>query len=116
MKDFILPIKKSGVCIVDEIQRVPQLIPVIHMLIEEKLGIQFILAGSSARKLRRSVGDLLGGRALLRHMFPFSAIELKEEFSLEKALKYGLIPMVWESESPEEYVRAYVSAYLKEEV
>src|SRR5690349_19201293 len=54
--------------ILDEIQRAPGLLPVIHFLIEEKKGIQFIMTGSSARKLRRDVGNLLGGRALLRTM------------------------------------------------
>lgn len=114
--DFIAPLGKGEVCIIDEIQRVPDLIPVIHGLIEKDLGIQFILTGSSARKLRRNVGDLLGGRALLRHMHPFIGLELKKEFSLEKALKYGLIPMIWQSENPEEKIRGYVSVYLKEEV
>lgn len=113
---MISPLKEGDVCILDEIQRVPELIPVIHSLIEEHRGIQFILTGSSARKLRRNVGDLLGGRALLRHMPPFLAGELKDRFSLEKALLYGLVPMIWQSESPEERVRTYVSTYLKEEV
>lgn len=114
--DFVGHLKRTDVCIIDEIQRVPELIPVIHSLIEQKRGIQFILTGSSARKLRRSVGDLLGGRALLRHMPPFLASELKEKFSMQRALLYGLLPMIWDSENPEEKVRAYVSVYLKEEV
>ena len=66
--EFITPLKRGEVCIIDEIQRVPGLIPVIHSIIEKQCGLQFILTGSSARKLRRSVGDLLGGRALLRHI------------------------------------------------
>jgi len=116
LKELVGPLSSGDVCIVDEVQRVPQLIPVIHSLIEEKSGIQFILTGSSARKFRRSVGDLLGGRALLRHMGPFIASELKDDFSLEKALRYGLLPMVWQSEDPEERARNYVAVYLKEEV
>lgn len=103
-------------CIIDEVQRAPQLLPVIHLLIEEKQGIQFILTGSSARKLRRSVGNLLGGRAMLRHMGPFMASELKEEFSMKKALQFGLVPMIWQSEEPMEKARTYVAIYLKEEV
>ncbi len=116
LKEIAGTLSPGDVCIVDEVQRVPQLIPVIHSLIEEKKGIQFILTGSSARKFRRSVGDLLGGRALLRHMGPFMASELKEAFSLEKALRYGLLPMVWQSEDPEEKAQNYVAVYLKEEV
>lgn len=114
--EIVTPLQPGQVCIIDEIQRVPQLIPVIHSLIEEKKGIQFILTGSSARKLRRSLGDLLGGRALLRYMPPFMAGELKKEFSMKKALKFGLVPMIWESIDPEEKARAYVGIYLKEEV
>jgi len=114
--EFVAPLKSGDICIIDGVQRVPELIPVIHSLIEEQRGVQFILTGSSARKLRRSVGDLLGGRALLRHMYPFLASELKEEFSLQEALKFGLVPMIWQSSNREEKVRAYVSAYLKEEV
>lgn len=110
------PLKNGDICIIDEVQRAPQLLPVIHALIEEKRGIQFILTGSSARKLRRSVGNLLGGRALLRHMAPFMASELKEEFSMEKALQFGLVPMIWQSEEPREKARAYVAIYLREEV
>lgn len=116
LKDYILALKKGDICIIDEVQRVPQLIPIIHSLIEKKMGIQFILTGSSARKLRRSVGNLLGGRVLLRHMYPFTAIELQENFSMEKALKVGLIPMIWDSGNHIEQLRAYVSIYLKEEV
>ncbi|MCB1115558.1 MAG: ATP-binding protein [Chlamydiia bacterium] len=114
--EMVAPLEKGDVCIVDEIQRVPELIPVIHSLIESQIGVQFILTGSSARKLRRSVGDLLGGRALLKTMPPFLASELQDRFSLEKALKHGTVPMIWQSENPDEKVRSYVSAYLKEEV
>lgn len=116
LKEVIGPLKSGDICIIDEVQRVPQLLPVIHALIEEKRGIQFILTGSSARKLRRSVADLLGGRALLRFMTPFMASELKDEFSMEKALRFGLVPMIWQSPDPMEKARTYVAVYLKEEV
>ena len=116
LRDFVASLSKVDVCIIDEVQRAPQLIPVIHSLIEEQREVQFILTGSSARKLRRSLGDLLGGRALLRHMSPFLACELGECFSLQNALKFGLVPMIWQSKNLDEKVRAYVSVYLKEEV
>ncbi len=102
--------------ILDEIQRAPGLLPVIHFLIEQKSGIQFIMTGSSARKLRREVGNLLGGRALLRTMPPFFAAELGASFSLQKALRVGLLPMVWEATDPWERVMSYVGVYLREEV
>jgi hypothetical protein len=74
------------------------------------------MTGSSSRKLRRSVSDLLGGRALLRQMGPFMASELKEQFSLEKALKTGLVPLIWESTDSAARLRDYLHLYLREEV
>ncbi len=105
-----------GVVIIDEIQRAPGILPVIHSLIEEQSNILFILTGSSARKLRRDIGNLLGGRLLMRYMPPFLASELGDQFSLSKALKVGMIPMIWQAAEPEEKIRNYVGVYLKEEV
>jgi predicted AAA+ superfamily ATPase len=116
IRDIVSSMKEGSVLVLDEIQRVPRLLPEIHALIEEKRGIQFIMTGSSARKLRRSVSDLLGGRALLRHMGPFLASELGRNFSLQKALKTGLIPLIWESSHPEERLSNYLNLYLKEEI
>jgi uncharacterized protein len=116
IRDVVAPLPEGSTVILDEIQRVPRLLPEIHSLIEEKKGIQYIMTGSSARKLRRSVSDLLGGRALLRQMGPFLASELKEKFSLEKALTTGLIPLIWGSSSPEQRLLDYLNLYLKEEV
>lgn len=116
IRDVVSPLKEGSTVILDEIQRVPNLLPEIHALIEEKRGIQFIMTGSSARKLKRSVTDLLGGRALLRQMGPFLATELKENFSLDKALKTGLIPLIYESTDPEQRLLDYLNLYLKEEV
>ena len=107
---------RGATLILDEIQRVPRLLPEIHALIEEKKGIQYILTGSSSRKLRRSVSDLLGGRALLRQMGPFLASELKDKFSLDKALKTGMIPLIWESTHPQQRLLDYLHLYLREEV
>lgn len=116
IRDIAHSMKKGDVLILDEVQRVPNLLTEVHALIEEKKGIQYIMTGSSSRKLRRSVSDLLGGRALLRQMGPFLASELGDRFSLEKALKTGLIPLIWESSNPEERLRDYLYLYLKEEV
>ncbi|NGX31516.1 MAG: hypothetical protein K940chlam8_00887 [Chlamydiae bacterium] len=114
--DFIKTLKKGSIVCIDEIQRVPTLLPIIHILIEERIGIQFILTGSSARKLRRSASDLLGSRALLHYMHPFSAYELGSSFSYSKAIQTGLIPIVWEAPNPLEKLRTYIALYLKEEV
>lgn len=116
IREVAAALSEGATLILDEIQRVPQLLPEIHALIEKKRGIQYILTGSSSRKLRRSVSDLLGGRALLRQMGPFMASELKEQFSLEKALKTGLVPLIWESTDSVARLRDYLHLYLKEEV
>jgi predicted AAA+ superfamily ATPase len=116
IRDVAAALPAGSTLILDEIQRIPRLLPEIHALIEEKRGIQYIMTGSSSRKLRRSISDLLGGRALLRQMGPFMASELKDEFSLEKALKTGLIPLIWESSDPAARLRDYLHLYLKEEV
>ena len=63
------------------------------MLIEKKRMWKFILTGSSARKLKRQGVDLLGGRALKKVLHPFMACELKEQFNLDDALMYGLLPL-----------------------
>jgi len=116
VRDIVAAMDAGSTLILDEIQRVPRLLPEIHALIEEKKDIQYIMTGSSSRKLRRSVSDLLGGRALLRQMGPFLASELGSEFSLEKALTIGMIPLIWASPNPEERLRNYLHLYIKEEV
>jgi len=103
------------VVVVDEVQRVPELLHVVHDLIEQKSGRQFILTGSSARKLRRGGVDLLAGRALLRTMHPFMAAELPK-FELDAALQTGLLPLVVAADEAEDVLSAYVSLYLEEEV
>ncbi len=104
------------IVVIDEVQKVPDLLNVVHSLIEEKKGYQFILTGSSARKLKQYGTNLLGGRALLRHMPPFFAAELGASFDLVKHLQLGMLPIVLDSSSPQEVLRAYTGIYLKEEV
>lgn len=102
--------------IIDEIQKAPTLLSVVHRLIEDKQGWQFILTGSSARKLKRSGVDLLAGRALLRFSHPFMAAELGEKFDINNALQYGLLPLIVMSPSIEETLAAYLQLYIQEEV
>lgn len=106
----------SHTVVVDEIQKVPKLLDVIHSLIENHRGLQFILTGSSSRKLRRGGVNLLAGRALWRRFHPFIAGELGQNFCLETALTTGLIPLIWDAEDPNEKLEAYVDLYLQEEV
>jgi predicted AAA+ superfamily ATPase len=112
----VAAMQPGSTLILDEIQRVPRLLPEIHALMESRKDIQYIMTGSSSRKLRRSVSDLLGGRALIRHIGPFLASELGPLFSLEKALTTGLIPLIFSSPNSEERLRHYLHLYIKEEV
>ena len=102
--------------IVDEVQRVPKLLTVVHQLIEERAGPRFVLTGSSARKLKRTGVDLLAGRAVVRFLHPFMAGELGDAFELDRALEQGLLPVVWDADDPADTLGAYVGLYVKEEV
>jgi uncharacterized protein len=103
--------------VIDEVQRVPEMLPVVHDLIEkEGRRRRFVLTGSSARKLRRAGSDLLAGRVLLRTLHPFMAAELGNRFRLREALQTGLLPVVMDSPSPSETLRSYAALYLREEV
>jgi len=102
--------------IVDEIQKVPELLSAVHSLIEEKQNTQFILTGSSGRKLKRSGVDLLSGRVLLRQMYPFILSELGKHSNFTKALNYGLLPLIIQSENPKDTLNTYISLYIREEV
>lgn len=101
--------------IVDEVQRLPGLLNEVHRFIEEK-RMRFVLCGSSARKLKRAGVNLLAGRAFHRSMHPFVPEELGARFNIEKALRYGLLPIVWDSSAKEETLAAYAQTYLKEEI
>ena len=103
--------------VIDEIQKVPALLGVVHKYIREK-KFNFAMTGSSARKLKRAQADMLAGRASLFELFPLNHLELDDGFSLEKALHRGTLPEAWEL-TPEEcnrYLRSYCNVYLKEEV
>lgn len=112
----LLAEQTSKTIVIDEVQKVPDLLNVIHSLIEEKKDYQFIMTGSSARKLKKQGVNLLGGRALLKYMPPFFAAELASSFDLHRNLRFGMLPIVLDSQVPEEVLRAYVGIYLKEEV
>ena len=102
--------------VIDEVQRVPELLPVVHQLIELDKELRFVLTGSSARKLRRTGVDLLAGRALLTTMHPFMAAELGGAFDLDRALALGLVPLVVDAAAPEAALRSYAALYVREEV
>lgn len=104
------------IIIIDEIQKIPDLLPIVHKLIEKKRQWKFILTGSSARKLKRQGVDLLGGRALRKVLHPFMACELKEKFNLDASLRYGLLPLRFGFEDPAATLQAYIDLYVDEEV
>jgi predicted AAA+ superfamily ATPase len=101
--------------VIDEVQRLPALLNEVHRYIEKK-QFKFVLCGSSARKLKRAGVNLLAGRALHRSMHPFVPEELDQPFNIERALQFGLLPIVWDSVEKSETLAAYAQLYLKEEI
>lgn len=108
------PLEKT--IVVDEIQKIPELLDVVHQIIEKRKDIKFVLTGSSARKLRKAGTNLLGGRALKLVMSPFTARELQESFMLERSLEYGMLPLVFGSAAPAKRLSAYLDLYIREEI
>jgi predicted AAA+ superfamily ATPase len=108
------PDKKT--IIIDEIQKIPALLDLIHKLIEKKDGRRYIMTGSSARKLKKHGVDLLAGRAALRRMQPFMASEMGNEFNFDKSMKYGLVPVIYGGSDPKEALKAYTTLYVREEI
>jgi len=106
--------KEGDLVIIDEIQKVPQLLDEIHALIHKK-KIRFILSSSSPRKLIRSGVNLLEGRALKKNLFPLVSSEIPD-FDLIKAVNNGLIPGHYMINNPWERFRAYIAVYLREEI
>jgi len=100
--------------IIDEIQKLPELLDEVHALIS-RFGWRFILTGSSPRKLLRGGGNLLGGRALRRQLFPLVTPEI-DDFDLDRALNHGLLPAHYLADDARELLQAYAGDYLAEEV
>lgn len=101
--------------IIDEVQRIPELLNEIHRLIE-KNKYKFILTGSSARKIRRRGVNLLGGRALSYHLYPLTAVELGADFNIDHSLLHGNLPCAYTEKDPKSYLESYVKTYLEEEI
>ena len=105
--------------IIDEVQKLPKLLDMVHHLIENHKNIQFILSGSSARKLKRGGGNLLAGRAFVFHLYTFSCMELKKSFKLTGFLQWGALPKIFNLKTiqdKKEYLKSYTLTYLKEEI
>jgi len=114
LSEEVESLNEGDLVIIDEIQKVPQLLDEVHALIQKK-KIRFILSGSSPRKLIRSGANLLGGRALKKVLFPLVSSEVPD-FNLIKAVNNGLIPRHYMINNPWERFRAYIGVYLNEEI
>jgi len=109
--------EKIRTIFVDEIQRVPLLLNEIQVLMG-KFDCQFILTGSSARKLKRGGANLLGGRAIERRLFPFAYVEIEDHFDLADALHFGSLPPLIGKTTDDkiDILSTYVHTYLREEI
>lgn len=110
-----IPPQYQDYVIIDEVQRIPELLNEVHRLIEAQ-KVKFILTGSSARKLRSKGHNLLAGRGLTYYLHPLTALELKENFDLEHALRFGLLPTATQEKNPAKYLTSYVATYLEQEI
>jgi predicted AAA+ superfamily ATPase len=101
--------------VIDEVQKVPDLLDEVHRLIETR-GLRFVLSGSSARKLRRGGVNLLAGRALVRQLFPLVSAEMPNEFDVDVAESHGSLPLAITGDDPASYLVSYAETYLQEEI
>ncbi|MBI2027795.1 MAG: ATP-binding protein [Deltaproteobacteria bacterium] len=104
--------------IIDEVQKIPPLLDMVHLMIEDH-QVKFALTGSSARKLKRGGANLLAGRAFMNLMFPLTYVELGKDFNLQHYLQWGGLPTIWRLKSDDEkneYLKSYAYQYLKEEI
>ena len=114
LREELSAFAKDTLVIIDEIQKVPALLDEVHWLMVNK-ELRFILTGSSARKFRRSGVNLLGGRALINHLFPLVSAEL-EDFNIDRAINNGLIPRHYLVDDARRRLQGYIGTYLKVEI
>jgi predicted AAA+ superfamily ATPase len=115
LEQELADLRRGSWVVIDEVQRVPALLDVVHLLIESR-RLRFALSGSSARKLRSGGSNLLAGRASVLHLYPFSVSELEKVPSLDRILRGGLLPMSVAQKDPTEYLSAYATTYLEQEI
>ena len=114
LRDECMMMDEGEVVIIDEVQKIPELLDEVHWLMVNR-GIHFILCGSSARKLKRSGANLLGGRAIRKTLHPLVSAEIPD-FDIDKAVNVGMLPRHYLSSSPAKRIQAYVGDYLQQEV
>lgn len=111
--------QKPKIVVIDEIQKLPEILDEVHSLMLEHKTIQFVLTGSSARKLKKMKANLLAGRARTKELFTITSQEMNFDFNLSDVLKYGTLPEVLNlptSEDKIEFLESYVQTYLNEEI
>ncbi|MDD2594247.1 MAG: AAA family ATPase [Bacteroidales bacterium] len=114
LREELEHLDENTLVIIDEIQKIPQLLDEVHWLMVNR-GIRFILCGSSARKLKRIGTNLLGGRALPQTLFPLVSAEIPD-FDLIRGINNGMIPRHYTIDNPKKRLQAYIGVYLKEEI
>ena len=114
IREMIFANESIKTVVIDEIQRLPELLNEIHWLIVNK-GTRFILSGSSPRKILRSGANLLGGRVLRYELYPLISVEIPN-FDLLKAINNGLLPKHYDSANAQKMLSAYIGSYLKDEI
>ena len=107
--------KQARIVVIDEIQRLPDLLNEVHRLIELR-GVHFLLTGSSARKLRSGGINLLGGRARTQYLHPLTSHELGSQFDLAQSIERGLLPSIYFSDDARADLEAYAGTYLQQEI
>lgn len=113
LREIVLEFPKK-LYVIDEIQKVPALLDEIHWCLENTTS-QFILCGSSARKLKRGASNLLGGRAFKYELYPLTSREIPH-FDLMMAINKGLIPQHYQAKNVQKFLKAYIEQYLQEEI
>ena len=114
LRERIVAVNPQGPVIIDEIQRIPALLNEIQWLMVNK-NYQFILSGSSPRKIIRTGSNLLGGRAFRYELYPLIYPEIPD-FDLHKALNHGLLPRHYLAAKPDKMISAYIGSYLQDEI
>jgi predicted AAA+ superfamily ATPase len=114
LRQLVLANGKDGVVVIDEIQRIPELLNEVHWLMSNT-KVQFVMSGSSARKILRSGANLLGGRALRYELLPLVSPEVTD-FDLLRALNHGLLPRHYTVENPNKLIASYIGNYLRDEI
>jgi uncharacterized protein len=116
LRQFCGALELHSIIVIDEIQRVPSLLSVVHHIIEHRKDLQFILTGSSSRKLKRAGVDLLAGRALKMELHPFMACEIQDSFILSNNIKLGMIPLVLSAPDSTATLDSYLGMFMNQEV